>query len=578
MGKIKSSFRLLYGLIPALFLTLPLHADVVRTNASPFGGTIALPINITGQGVDATYGSNVVTNGTFTGAATGWTLGLGGGSPDWAYSANTVTHANGGGTTALEPTTPLTVVAGSVYVIGYTVTNYVAGTVTASIGGVSGAAVNMNTAAFVAGGFFETLTATTTGNLKFTPTTTFDGTIDTVTVQLVTLSASAFSIKNGATTYPIEMRISGSGVGSLYIGASSGATNGSGATFNIGLGPLSLAAISSGDFNIGLGTSALRRMTTGGTNTCVGTSCLTSMRVGSSNTCLGMECLKNSIGADNNTVVGTQAALSATGSKNTLIGRDVGQTDTGSQNTALGYGNNASTFSYCITLGYGADCTASNQGVLGGDDASAGITELYLGQGVAKASPGGITVLATGGSGSNNAGGPLTFAGGKNTGTAAGGDVRLQTSPSSSTGSTLIASSDRTLIRAQAKALTAATATSFVQVGIPALGMAGGVVEYCIQASDGTDMQSLCGLLPFSVVNKAGVETCTLGVTSTQNETLVASSSVSTLTNTFTCSTSPTNAVDLQANAASSLTETVLQIVYQVRLNGAVGTTTLTAQ
>ncbi len=131
---------------------------------------------------------------------------------------------------------------------------------------------------------------------------------------------------------------------------------------------------------------------------------------------------------------------------------------------------------------------------------------------------------------------------------------------------------------AQAKALTAASATSFVRINVPALGMAGGIVEYSIQASDGTDMQSLSGLLPFSVVNKAGVETCTIGATSTQNETLVAASSVSTLTNTFTCSTSPTNGVDLQANAVSSLTETTLQIVYQIRLNGAVGSPTITPQ
>lgn len=180
--------------------------------------------------------------------------------------------------------------------------------------------------------------------------------------------------------------------------------------------------------------------------------------------------------------------------------------------------------------------------------------------------------------GADAAGRTVTVAGGVSTGTGAGGDLAFQTSPSAATSSVANAVSDRAVMVAKAKALTAASATSFVRISLPALSMAGGVVEYSIQASDGTDMQSLSGFLAFSVVNKAGVETCTLSVTSTQDETLVAASAVSTLTNTFTCDTSPTNGVDIAANAASSLTETTLQIVYQIRLNGAVGSPTITPQ
>lgn len=54
--------------------------------------------------ISSTLGSELLTNGTFTGNATGWTLPSG-----WAYSANTVVHSsNGAG--AMQPSTALTTV------------------------------------------------------------------------------------------------------------------------------------------------------------------------------------------------------------------------------------------------------------------------------------------------------------------------------------------------------------------------------------------------------------------------------------------------------------------------------------
>jgi hypothetical protein len=141
------------------------------------GATGATP-DLTGPTTLGTaYGSDMVTtNGTFTGAATGWTLGLGGGTPDWAYATNNVTHANGGGTATLEPSTPLTVVAGRTYRVTFTLSAMTAGTVTASIGGASGAAAGVN------GTYVQEIVATNTTNLKFTPTTTLVATIDTISV------------------------------------------------------------------------------------------------------------------------------------------------------------------------------------------------------------------------------------------------------------------------------------------------------------------------------------------------------------------------------------------------------------
>lgn len=182
--------------------------------------------------------------------------------------------------------------------------------------------------------------------------------------------------------------------------------------------------------------------------------------------------------------------------------------------------------------------------------------------------------------GTDIAGCDRLFAGGRGTGAGAGGNVGLKTSPALATGTTAQTLADRELFVAKAKALTAGAATSFIQVAVASGTVVGGVVEYTIEANDGTDYQSRAGVLVFHAVNKAGTETCTLtrpgGSATVDNTTDGVAVSSGTLTNTFTCSTSPTNAVDIQANAASSLVETTLRISYSIRLNG--GTGLVTAQ
>lgn len=123
---------------------------------------------------------------------------------------------------------------------------------------------------------------------------------------------------------------------------------------------------------------------------------------------------------------------------------------------------------------------------------------------------------------------------------------------------------------ANKKALTAASATNFVQVKIPTSAGVSGVCTYEIFASDGTDFQSRSGALYFSAVNKAGTETCLPfradGGTTVDNTTDGVAASSGTLTNTFTCITTPTNGIGLSATAASSLTETTLDIYYQCNI------------
>lgn len=119
--------------------------------------------------VDASATGELVTNGTFTGSATGWTLGSG-----WAYGTNSG-DKTGDGTAAMSQA--ITVVAGQTYWLFWEVTSFTAGTsVTPSIGGTDGTAITGT------GVYIDVITATNTTALKFTPTNTVRCVIDNVSV------------------------------------------------------------------------------------------------------------------------------------------------------------------------------------------------------------------------------------------------------------------------------------------------------------------------------------------------------------------------------------------------------------
>lgn len=113
---------------------------------------------------------------------------------------------------------------------------------------------------------------------------------------------------------------------------------------------------------------------------------------------------------------------------------------------------------------------------------------------------------------------------------------------------------------AATKTLTEAAATSFVQVSVASGADVGGELSYTVFASDATpNRQSLSGLLRFAAVNPAGTETCPAP---TDIGTALTAANTGTLSCTWACDTTPTNAVNLQANCTSSLTQTALAIRY----------------
>lgn len=122
-------------------------------------------------------GSEKVTNGTFTGSATGWTVGSG-----WAYSSNTMTkNANGTGTLSQN----ISVVLGDEYYVSFVISSMTVSSVTVTLGGQTLGTITAN------GTYTYRVAPTSTANLVFTPTNTSRFTIDTVSVKALTGGAIA---------------------------------------------------------------------------------------------------------------------------------------------------------------------------------------------------------------------------------------------------------------------------------------------------------------------------------------------------------------------------------------------------
>ena len=136
----------------------------------------------------------------------------------------------------------------------------------------------------------------------------------------------------------------------------------------------------------------------------------------------------------------------STGAGNILIGYRAGASiTTGGSNTCIGYeaGAGHTTTTRCIFLGATAGESVPNglQNIfVAGSGTSNGgdrIDHVFFGKGYAHATPTAYTINGTGGVGANIAGADVRIAGGKGTGSAAGGKVVLQVAPAGAGGSVL---------------------------------------------------------------------------------------------------------------------------------------------
>lgn len=177
------------------------------------------------------------------------------------------------------------------------------------------------------------------------------------------------------------------------------------------LGGNSTATQNSGVSNLAIGASAGAVLSTGANNILLGNGSGVVLFGGSRNIAIGVDSFNT--------------ATNGLSTDNVIIGYQAGQTITsGTDNILLGNGAEPSA------------AGASNELVIGSN--SNPTTIAYIGDGVTDAAPQtSFTLTTTGGSGTDIAASDLIIAGGRGTGTGAGGDIIFQTAPAGSTGSSL---------------------------------------------------------------------------------------------------------------------------------------------
>lgn len=250
-------------------------------------------------------------------------------------------------------------------------------------------------------------------------------------------------------------------------------------------------------------------------------------------------------GADEGTMVGARADTqnaSATGA------------------TAIGSSSAARCFE-CIAIGRGAFAAAGHaQSMVFGNASTTAANQLVVGQvgratkdwfapvGVTSTTPENWTLNASGGSGTNIAGGRLILAGGRSTGSAAPGLVAVQTiaagGASGTTAGTLV---DRAIFGVF-KALTNSATTTVTNVTLASNTAAAVRVHYAAEVFDGTELQIEEGDVSCHVTNKGGTfanNTCI----KFGNQQAATGGTV-----TVTWSLTAANPALLQVNVASSLT------------------------
>ncbi|MCK5611419.1 hypothetical protein KAR91_56635 [Candidatus Pacearchaeota archaeon] len=281
------------------------------------------------------------------------------------------------------------------------------------------------------------------------------------------------------------------------------------------VGYLAGIAITSGYDNVAIGKSAGERLTQGFENMILGTAAGAFITTGDRNTLIGFSAGQGIVEDNNNTFIGFQAGFSTFGGEdNTAIGRNAGRVNTtGNGNTWIGMrtGNILTGSSYSIAIGYHADATVSNQMVVGSVEGP--IISIYLGEGVASASPQDLTINATGGSGEDVAAGDLIFAGGRSTGDADPGEILFRTTTVGASGSTLQTLSTR--VRINETGIVVAANLDVVQSGTGhfTAGSEGYIVG-TLTITDGSIVDSdgsiTYGGTNFSSVGTIGCDTITL--------------------------------------------------------------------
>ena len=317
-------------------------------------------LTVQSEASEATLGNSLLTNGDFANDFTGWTAGA-----NWSAGTGAAVHTAGAAEAISQD---ITVTTGQYYQIDYTETGDTAGSLTIAIGSASVTRVYWHATSVT----IKTTGSTGTQTFSITPTSDYNGTLDNITVKLVTPAATpAFVLLNAdGTVGGVQIKAGGSGLNNIFIGSNVGRQNTTGYSnnalglnslysnttgyYNNALGYASLYSNTTGYYNNALGYQSLYSNTTGYHNNALGYASLYYNTSGGSNNALGYYSLYSNTSGNYNNALGYQSLYSnTTGNYNNALGREAGRyNETGSENNYFGY----------RAGGYGAGAVNSHSG------------------------------------------------------------------------------------------------------------------------------------------------------------------------------------------------------------------------
>jgi hypothetical protein len=320
--------------------------DITNENIATLG---TLSLKNSGQDV-ATLGNELLTNGSFTSNLSYWTVGA-----NWAWNTGGALHTTGSIETLTQS---IDVTSGSIYQVAITMSGRTAGDITFQLGSLN-YAFSSATSALVNTTEYKTFTATSSTTLAFTitPTSTFNGKIDDVSIKALTPNTvtSVSSINNSAGLLSSETRANVT-LNNLFFGLNSGKSNSTGFS-NMGYGNNCLANNTTGYQNNAQGFESMYVNTTGYSNTAIGSYSLRYNTDGSRNIGLGIYALYSNTTGLSNMGIGCHALQNGTtGNSNVAIGHSamMNGINTGSYNVGISPNalNLNTSGSYNIAIGW----------------------------------------------------------------------------------------------------------------------------------------------------------------------------------------------------------------------------------